>query len=197
MPLSRGYGFKKQVNFWHDYKSYTSSFFFECIGRTARSRRRILVREFLFAPLSWPPAFLCCSAPRCRSGLCPQPCCLARLVAVFTATERYAVVKVLLPLPPRHFRHNKKTDAQSNRMIHVLCFPPADQPSLVSHHEHPIAVCIRLESDMDLSISQDFRPCHLLSEPVSCWRAYFIIVPSRTTVQKMAEEISDFCIKNI
>ena len=33
--------------------------------------------------------------PRCRSGLCPRPCYVARLFAVFMAVERYAVFKVL------------------------------------------------------------------------------------------------------
>ena len=41
------------------------------------------------------PWFLCCYAPRCRSGLCPRPCYVARLFAVFMAVERYAVFKVL------------------------------------------------------------------------------------------------------
>ncbi len=53
---------------------------------------------FLLGPFSWPPVFLCCFAPRCRSGLCPRPCLSARLPAVSWAVERYSVVKVPDPV---------------------------------------------------------------------------------------------------
>jgi hypothetical protein len=41
-------------------------------GQLALLSRNTVSHRVRF-PFSWPPLFLCCSAPRCRSGLCPQP----------------------------------------------------------------------------------------------------------------------------